>query len=154
MIDADLGALIYTSGSTGRPKGVMLTHRNLVHNAWSISTYLGLRDDDVIACLLPLAFDYGLFQVLMAARVGAAVLLETSFAYPRDVLDRMARHRRDRVPRRAHHLGDAAADGAVRRARPVGACACSPTRRPPCRPPTSAAWARRSRRPACSRCTG
>jgi long-chain acyl-CoA synthetase len=92
VIDADLGALIYTSGSTGRPKGVMLTHRNLVHNAWSISTYLGLRDDDVIACLLPLAFDYGLFQVLMAARVGAAVLLETSFAYPRDVLDRMARH--------------------------------------------------------------
>ncbi len=93
VIDADLGALIYTSGSTGRPKGVMLTHRNLVHNAWSISTYLGLREDDVIACLLPLAFDYGLFQVLMAARVGAAVLLETSFAYPRDVLDRMARHR-------------------------------------------------------------
>jgi acyl-CoA synthetase (AMP-forming)/AMP-acid ligase II len=93
VIDADLGALIYTSGSTGRPKGVMLTHRNLVHNAWSISTYLGLREDDVIACLLPLAFDYGLFQVLMAARVGAAVLLETSFAYPRDVLDRMAHNR-------------------------------------------------------------
>jgi amino acid adenylation domain-containing protein len=93
VIDADLGALIYTSGSTGRPKGVMLTHRNLVHNAWSISTYLGLVEDDVIACLLPLAFDYGLFQVLMATRVGAAVLLETSFAYPRDVLDRMARHR-------------------------------------------------------------
>ena len=80
-------ALIYTSGSTGGPKGVMLTHRNLVHNAWAIATYLGLREDDVIACVLPLAFDYGLFQVLMAARVGAAVLLETSFAYPRDVLD-------------------------------------------------------------------
>lgn len=93
VIDADLGALVYTSGSTGQPKGVMLTHRNLVHNAWSISSYLGLREDDVIACLLPLAFDYGLFQVLMAARVGAAVVLEASFAYPRDVLERVARHR-------------------------------------------------------------
>ncbi|HEY8524283.1 MAG TPA: class I adenylate-forming enzyme family protein [Acidimicrobiales bacterium] len=91
-IDADLGALVYTSGSTGSPKGVMLTHRNLVHNAWSISTYLGYREDDVIACLLPLSFDYGLFQVLMAARVGCAVLLERGFAYPRDCLARMAEH--------------------------------------------------------------
>jgi long-chain acyl-CoA synthetase len=93
LIDADLGALVYTSGSTGQPKGVMLTHRNLVHNAWSISTYLGLRADDVVACMLPLAFDYGLFQVLMAARVGCAVVLERSFAYPRDVVGRLADQR-------------------------------------------------------------
>jgi acyl-CoA synthetase (AMP-forming)/AMP-acid ligase II len=93
LIDADLGALVYTSGSTGQPKGVMLTHRNLVHNAWSISTYLGLRADDVVACMLPLAFDYGLFQVLMAARVGCAVVLERSFAYPRDVVGRLADRR-------------------------------------------------------------
>jgi long-chain acyl-CoA synthetase len=92
-IDADLAALVYTSGSTGRPKGVMLTHRNLVHNAWSIATYLGYRPDDVVACLLPLSFDYGLFQVLMAARVGCAVLLDRGFAYPRDALSRLAQHR-------------------------------------------------------------
>ncbi|HEV7760604.1 MAG TPA: AMP-binding protein [Acidimicrobiales bacterium] len=90
LIDADLAGLIYTSGSTGQPKGVMLTHRNLVHNTWSISTYLGLRDDDVVACLLPLSFDYGLFQIFMAARVGCPVVLEKSFAYPRDVLERLA----------------------------------------------------------------
>jgi acyl-CoA synthetase (AMP-forming)/AMP-acid ligase II len=53
---------------------------------------LCVRDGDVIACLLPLAFSPGLFQVLTAARTGAAVLLETSFAYPRDVLERMSRH--------------------------------------------------------------
>lgn len=90
LVDADLAGLIYTSGSTGRPKGVMLTHRNVAHNAWSISTYLGLRSDDVVACLLPLSFDYGLFQVLMGARVGCAVVVETGFAYPRDTLVRLA----------------------------------------------------------------
>jgi long-chain acyl-CoA synthetase len=97
-IDADLAALIYTSGSTGLAKGVMLTHRNLVHNSWSISTYLGYQADDVVACLLPLSFDYGLFQVLMAARVGCAVLLERGFAYPLDVVARLAEHRATVLP--------------------------------------------------------
>jgi long-chain acyl-CoA synthetase len=97
-IDADLAALIYTSGSTGLAKGVMLTHRNLVHNSWSVATYLDYRPDDVVACILPLSFDYGLFQVLMAARVGCAVLLERSFAYPRDVVARMAEHRATVLP--------------------------------------------------------
>jgi acyl-CoA synthetase (AMP-forming)/AMP-acid ligase II len=98
LIDADLAGLIYTSGSTGQPKGVMLTHRNLVHNTWSISTYLGLREDDVVACLLPLSFDYGLFQIFMAARVGCTVVLEKSFAYPRDVLERLAETRATVLP--------------------------------------------------------
>jgi acyl-CoA synthetase (AMP-forming)/AMP-acid ligase II len=98
LIDADLAGLVYTSGSTGQPKGVMLTHRNLVHNTWSISTYLGLRDDDVVACVLPLSFDYGLFQIFMAARVGCPVVLEKSFAYPRDVLERLAETRTTVLP--------------------------------------------------------
>jgi long-chain acyl-CoA synthetase len=90
VIDDDVAALIYTSGSTGRPKGVMLTHRNIVHSAWSIATYLRQGPDDVVACVLPLAFGYGLFQVMVGARVGYTTVLEPSFAYPRDVLRRLA----------------------------------------------------------------
>lgn len=56
-IDQDLASIIYTSGSTGFPKGVMLTHLNMVSAARSVSTYLGLRESDVILCALPLAFD-------------------------------------------------------------------------------------------------
>ncbi len=88
-IDIDLAALIYTSGSTGTPKGVMLTHQNMVAAATSITTYLGNRADDVILNVLPLSFDYGLYQVLMAARVGATVVLEKSFAYPHAVMQRL-----------------------------------------------------------------
>lgn len=89
LIDQDLAAIIYTSGSTGDAKGVMLSHLNMVSACTSVSTYLGLRADDVICCALPLAFDYGLYQVLMAARVGATVMLERSFAFPVQVLKNM-----------------------------------------------------------------
>ena len=35
---------------------------------------------------LPLAFDYGLYQMIMAFKVGARLVLERSFAYPSEVL--------------------------------------------------------------------
>jgi acyl-CoA synthetase (AMP-forming)/AMP-acid ligase II len=88
-IDVDLAALIYTSGSTGDPKGVMLTHRNMLTAATSITTYVGNVEDDVILGVLPLAFDYGLYQMIMAFRMGARLLLERSFTYPADVLQRV-----------------------------------------------------------------
>jgi amino acid adenylation domain-containing protein len=91
IIDQDLAAIIYTSGSTGHPKGVMLTHLNMLTAQQSVSQYLGLRESDVIACALPLAFDYGLYQVLMAFKLGATVVLERSFTYPVKVLQTMAR---------------------------------------------------------------
>jgi amino acid adenylation domain-containing protein len=88
-IDVDLAALIYTSGSTGNPKGVMLTHLNMVSAATSITTYLENRQDDIILSVLPLAFDYGLYQVLMGFKMGGTVVLERSFAYPHAVLEKV-----------------------------------------------------------------
>jgi acyl-CoA synthetase (AMP-forming)/AMP-acid ligase II len=92
-IDQDLASIIYTSGSTGEPKGVMLTHLNMVSATRSVSGYLGLRESDVIICVLPLAFDYGLYQVLMSIKVGATVVLETSFAFPLLILEQMAKEK-------------------------------------------------------------
>ena len=92
-IDQDLAAIIYTSGSTGDPKGVMLTHLNMVSATRSISSYLGLRECDIILCALPLAFDYGLYQVLMTFVIGATLVLEASFAFPVMVLQVMVRER-------------------------------------------------------------
>lgn len=86
-IDIDLAMLIYTSGSTGRPKGVMMTHRNIDAAAESITTYLRNTPDDVILNVLPLAFDYGLYQLLMAMRLGATLILEKSFAFPQAIFE-------------------------------------------------------------------
>ncbi|MGC0774645.1 MAG: AMP-binding protein [Candidatus Acidiferrum sp.] len=90
-IDIDLAALIYTSGSTGRPKGVMLTHLNFVSAATSITMYLESRADDIILSVLPLSFDYGLYQVLMAFKIGATVVLERSFTYPFKIIELLNR---------------------------------------------------------------
>jgi amino acid adenylation domain-containing protein len=89
-IDQDLAALLYTSGSTGEPKGVMLTHLNLVSIIDSVQAYLGLRQDDVVMCSLPLSFGYGLTQVLLSFRAGARLVLE-GFAFPVRVLEALAR---------------------------------------------------------------
>ena len=88
-IDLDLATIIYTSGSTGKPKGVMLTHLNMVSAATSIISYLGNREEDVIMNTLPLSFDYGLYQVLMAFKFGGTVVLERSFTYPYQVIQKM-----------------------------------------------------------------
>jgi amino acid adenylation domain-containing protein len=88
-IDVDLAAIIYTSGSTGDPKGVMLTHRNMLTAGTSVSTYLGMREDDVVLLALPMAFDYGLYQMIMSFRVGARVVVERSFTFPAAVLKMM-----------------------------------------------------------------
>jgi len=91
--EEDLAALVYTSGSMGAPKAVMLTHTNICAAAASINAYLENTQDDVILCALPLSFTYGLGQVMTAFRVGATLVLERSFTYPRTVLDTLARER-------------------------------------------------------------
>lgn len=82
IIPNDLAALIYTSGSTGNPKGVMQTHQAMVFAAWSLIEYLRLSDEDRILLVLPLAFDYGLYQLLMAMKLGATLIIERSFTFP------------------------------------------------------------------------
>lgn len=86
-IDADLANIIYTSGSTGTPKGVMMTHLNMISAANSITEYLENTPDDIILNTLPMSFDYGLYQVLMAFKFGGTVILEKSFLYPYKVIE-------------------------------------------------------------------
>lgn len=84
-IDSDMAAILYTSGSTGKPKGVVLSHRNLVTGARSVSQYLGNHSEDRILAVLPLSFDYGLNQLTTAFLVGATGIL-MNYLLPRDIL--------------------------------------------------------------------
>jgi long-chain acyl-CoA synthetase len=88
-IELDLAMIVYTSGSTGKPKGVMMTHANIAAAATSITTYLESRPEDVVLSVLPLSFDYGLYQLLMCVKVGATLVLEKSFTYPAVLLKKL-----------------------------------------------------------------
>ena len=97
-IDLDLATIIYTSGSTGEPKGVMCAHYNVVAAATSITQYLENVEHDIILNALPLSFDYGLYQVLMAFLFGGTLVQEKSFAYPYNILKKIIEERATGFP--------------------------------------------------------
>jgi len=92
VIDIDMAGILYTSGSTGKPKGVVLSHRNIVEGARSVSTYLGNTPDDRILAVLPLSFDYGLSQLTTSFLVGAKAVLH-NYLLAQDVIRVLVRER-------------------------------------------------------------
>lgn len=50
-----LASVVYTSGTTGKPKGVMLTHDNMLWNAWYSSRCADFGPDEVFLSFLPLS---------------------------------------------------------------------------------------------------
>src|SRR5205085_3228554 len=51
---ADEAIIIYTSGTTGKPKGCLLTHGNLLANAWQITKWLQFTKADRLLTVMPL----------------------------------------------------------------------------------------------------
>jgi amino acid adenylation domain-containing protein len=92
-IDIDLANIIYTSGSTKDPKGVMMTHLSMRSAAKSIIEYLEYSENDIIMDVLPLSFDYGLYQVIMCFICGATIIIEKSFMYPFVVVDKIVKEK-------------------------------------------------------------
>ena len=93
IIPNDLAALIYTSGSTGFPKGVMMTHQSMVFTSWSLIEYLRLTEEERIMLLLPLAFDYGLYQFLMSITIGGTLIVEQSFAFQATIYNHIHKYK-------------------------------------------------------------
>jgi len=92
-IDVDVAALIYTSGTTGRSKGIICTHKSMVSAAQSIIQYLENTSDEIILSVLPLSFDYGLYQVLMSIIFGGTVILRNSFLFINDILKDISKYK-------------------------------------------------------------
>jgi amino acid adenylation domain-containing protein len=85
----DLASIIYTSGSTGTPKGVMATHLNVVSAVNSINTFLHNSARDIVLNVLPLSFDYGLYQIFLMFACGGTLVLEKRFGYPHALLEKL-----------------------------------------------------------------
>ncbi|WP_433517965.1 AMP-binding protein [Nonomuraea sp. CA-143628] len=75
VLPSDVAILIYTSGSTAAPKGVICPHAQVTFAASAINAVLGYGPDDVVFCRLPMSFDYGLYQIFLAALGGAELVL-------------------------------------------------------------------------------
>ncbi len=71
----ELATIVYTSGTTGRPKGVMLSHANIVNNAYSCVRSVAVCPEDVTLSFLPLSHTLertvGYYVPMMAGAVVA-----------------------------------------------------------------------------------
>jgi len=89
----DLAVIFYTSGTTGRPKGAMLTHGNMVSNAFATAEMYKYCHEDTIISAMPMFHAAGQTNVMTAAfSQGAAVVLLPRFA-PEKVFDALMAER-------------------------------------------------------------
>ncbi len=66
----DPAAILFTSGSEGTPKGVVLSHRNMLANAFQCLTRVAVNGQDKVFNVLPVFHSFGLTAGLVMPVVG------------------------------------------------------------------------------------
>jgi long-chain acyl-CoA synthetase len=89
----DTAAILYTSATTGRPKGVMLTHANIVSNAYATVHHLKMTEQDRGLCALPMFHCFGQNAIMNSlVTAGGALVLHERFV-PDAFVAAVAEHR-------------------------------------------------------------
>jgi fatty-acyl-CoA synthase len=89
----DILLIQFTSGTTAYPKGAMLTHDNMLRNAWAAGTRVGVRADDRYFNCRPFFHVAGTtLSALMALQFGACLVTLPTFE-PGAALEMMERER-------------------------------------------------------------
>ena len=90
---SDLLLIQFTSGTTAYPKAVMLTHDNMLRNAWAVGLRLGIRPDDRYFNCRPFFHVAGTTLSLLVSLVAGACLVTLPTFEAGAALEMMARER-------------------------------------------------------------
>ncbi len=76
----------YTSGTTGFPKGVMLSHFNVLNNAYAIASGMNFTEKDRLCIPVPFFHCFGLVLSILVCLSTGATMVPVEHFNPKDVL--------------------------------------------------------------------
>ena len=89
----DVSTFLYTSGTTGQPKAAMLSHHNLITNAWQDGVMLQMNDEDIFMCVLPMFHVFAFTtSILIPLFRGTPTVIVEAFA-PKTVISELLTRR-------------------------------------------------------------
>lgn len=91
---SDVVNIQYTSGTTGSPKAAMLTHRNILMNAWYVTGCQNISERDRMCVPVPFYHCFGcVMGALGAVTRGAAMIVPAEYFSPMATLDTLEEER-------------------------------------------------------------
>lgn len=99
----DNAVITYGFGSSGSPKGIVITHQNLTDGARVVTSYLDIKEGDVISGMLSFNLDYGLNQIFSSIYKRATLALH-KLVLPSDFFNHLLHDKVTVLPLMPIHL--------------------------------------------------